>query len=206
MLLSSSNRKYPPFPLLSYFPVGVCLRCLVHHILLLIAYVYPGKTRNLFSLLLGSLWWLQIVEYALAWRSYSFICTLHHLIIIIVQTYLKTLNLWNACQIYCECVSKIKHILSVIHFTTCRAVCFQFTHSPYDGWENIYIPCLIIKSKVWTITRCLGLGHETILCPVCLSIFFFIYIYTCVCVCVWLCVFDRKQVCLFLRVDLNWGN
>ena len=34
-----------------------------------------------------------------------------------------------ACQIYfVECVSKIKHILSVIHNTICGAVCFQFTH------------------------------------------------------------------------------
>ena len=68
-----------------------------------------------------------------ACRSHSFVCTLHHLIIIIVQTYLKTLNLYNACQIYfVECVSKIKHILSVIHYTICGAVCFQFTHFPCD--------------------------------------------------------------------------
>ena len=33
MWLSSSNRKYQPFPLLSYFSVVVCLRCLLHHIL-----------------------------------------------------------------------------------------------------------------------------------------------------------------------------
>ena len=38
MLLSSSNRKYPSFPLLSYFSVVVCLRCLLHHIMSLIAY------------------------------------------------------------------------------------------------------------------------------------------------------------------------
>ena len=39
--------------------------------------------------------------------------------------------------------------------------------------ERIYILCLIIiiKSEVWTITHCLGLGHETMLCAVCLSIF-----------------------------------
>ena len=39
-------------------------------------------------------------------------------------------------------MSKIEHILSVIHYTIhytiCRAVCFQFTHSPCDDWENIY--------------------------------------------------------------------
>ena len=39
-----------------------------------------------------------------------------YLIMIIVQTYRKTLNLYNACQIYfVECVNKIKPIFSVIH-------------------------------------------------------------------------------------------
>ena len=40
--------------------------------------------------------------------------------------------------------------------------------------ERIYILCLIIiiKSEVWTITHCLGLGHETMMSAVCLSIFF----------------------------------
>ena len=39
--------------------------------------------------------------------------------------------------------------------------------------ERIYVLCLIIiiKSEVWTITHCLGLGHETMVCAVCLSIF-----------------------------------
>ena len=45
----------------------------------------------------------------------------------------------NTCQIYfVECVSKIKHILSVIHYTICGAVCFQFTHFSCDDWRNIY--------------------------------------------------------------------
>ena len=68
-------------------------------------------------------------------------------------------------------MSKIRHILSVIHYTICGAVCFQFTHFPCDVW--IYILCLIIiiKSEVWTITHCLGLGHETMVCTVCLSVF-----------------------------------
>ena len=40
--------------------------------------------------------------------------------------------------------------------------------------ERIYILCLIfiIKSEVWTITHCLGSGHETMVSTVCLSIFF----------------------------------
>ena len=38
---------------------------------------------------------------------------------------------------------------------------------------RIYILCLIIivKSEVWIITHCLGLGHETMVFAVCLSIF-----------------------------------
>ena len=35
-------------------------------------------------------------------------------------------------------VSKIKHILSNIHYTICGTVCFQFTHFLRDDWENIY--------------------------------------------------------------------
>ena len=39
--------------------------------------------------------------------------------------------------------------------------------------ERIYIVCLIIiiKSEVLTITHCLGLGHETMMSPVSISIF-----------------------------------
>ena len=42
--------------------------------------------------------------------------------------------------------------------------------------ERTYILCLIIiiNSEVWTITYCLGLGHETMVCAVCLSIFLWI--------------------------------
>ena len=46
----------------------------------------PGKPRICFSLVLCSLWWVQIVGYVLACRSYSFVCTLHHLIIIQSQS------------------------------------------------------------------------------------------------------------------------
>ena len=47
--------------------------------------------------------------------------------------------------------------------------------------ERIYILCLIIiiKSEVWTITHCLGLGHETMVCAVCLSMFL-LQIYVCI--------------------------
>ena len=43
-------------------------------------------------------------------------------------------------------------------------------------WLGEYALCLIIiiKSEVWTIIHCLGLGHETMVCAVCLSIFLWI--------------------------------
>ena len=48
MLLSSSNWKYPPFPLFTYFPVVVCLRCLLHHILSLIVYIFRENREFVF--------------------------------------------------------------------------------------------------------------------------------------------------------------
>ena len=36
---------------------------------------------------------------------------------------------------------------------------------------NILFLIIIIKSEVWTITHCLGLGHETMVCAVCLPVF-----------------------------------
>ena len=45
----------------------------------------------------------------------------------------------------------------------------------HKTWR-IYMPCLIIiiESEVWTFTHCLGLGHETMVSAVCLSIFLWI--------------------------------
>ena len=102
-----------------------------------------------------------------------------------------TISLSSLCKLICrhwtykmpvkiyfvECVSKIKHILSVIHYTICGAVCFQFTRFPCDDWENIY--CVLLSSSnrkyVLFIAHCLGLGHETMVSAICLSIFLLKY-------------------------------
>ena len=111
-------------------------------------------------------------------RSYSFVCTLHQ-----PTHYHHCANLSLHIELmiclpdkFCR-VCKIEHVLIVIHYSIYGAVCFQFTQFPRDGWENILL-CLIIiiKSEVWTIIHCLGLGHETMVCAVCLFIFFFLYI------------------------------
>ena len=187
MLLSSSNRKYPPFPFLSYFVRGCVSEMIVTSYSVTYCIYIPEKNPGiLFSLLLHSLRWVQIVGYVLACRSYSLVCALYHVIIIILQTYLNTLNLLNASQIYfVECVSNIKHILSVIHHTIYGAVCFQFSVFPWWWLREyiyiyMYILCLIIItiSEVWTIIHCVGLGHETKVCAVWLSIFLYIHPYT----------------------------
>ena len=80
--------------------------------------------------------------------------------------------------LYNECVSKIRRIFSVIHYTICGAKCYQFTHF-FVMIARICILCLItiIKSEVCTITNCLGLGHETMVFTVCLSVFLYFYDY-----------------------------
>ena len=51
MLLASSDRKYQPYPLLSYFSVVVCLRCLLHHILSLVAYTFRDNRDFVFIII-----------------------------------------------------------------------------------------------------------------------------------------------------------
>ena len=84
------NQKYQPYPLLSYFFVVVCLRCLLHHILSLIAYTFL-ETRDFVFIIIVQFMMssISLIRFGLQIVS---VC-LYHLIIIIVQTYLKTLNL-----------------------------------------------------------------------------------------------------------------
>ena len=137
MLLSSSNRKYPPFPLLSYFSVVVCLRCLLHHILSLIAYTFRENWEFVFIIIVQFMmsaniqirFDLQIVLVCL----YSTPSHYHHCADLSEGIEcIKCLS-----DIFCR-VCKIKHILSVINYTIYGAVCSQFTHFPCDDGENIY--------------------------------------------------------------------
>ena len=49
-------------------------------------------------------------------------------------------------------VSKIKHIFSVIHCTLYGALCFQFTHFPYDDWENIHFVLLSLSNGKYELS------------------------------------------------------
>ena len=65
-ILSSSNRKYPHFPLFSYFSVVVCLRCLLHHILSLIVYTFRENREFVFNSI------VQFMMSANSWIRFGF--------------------------------------------------------------------------------------------------------------------------------------
>ena len=84
-----------------------------------VVHIHPGTAGLYFFYHCTVLWCAQILGYIIAWLSYSFVCTLHYLIIIIMQIYLNVMTLENTCQLNSvECVSKIKSILSVIFHAT----------------------------------------------------------------------------------------
>ena len=55
-------------------------------------------------------------------------------VIIIMQIYLMTLRINNACHVFSvECVSKMKSILSLYY----RGLCFRLTHFSCDDFDNM---------------------------------------------------------------------
>ena len=155
------------FPWLCAWDVCCIIFCHLLHI-------RSGKNRKLFSLLLCSLWWVQIFGYVLACRSYSFV----------VQ---YTISLSSLCKLiwrHWTYKMPVRYILSNVWVRL--SIFSPLSIIQYVGLyvfslpislvmiERIYMyTCLIviIKSEVWTITHCLGLGRETLVSAVCLSIF-----------------------------------
>ena len=101
-------------------------------------------------------------------------------------------NIWwsnTGCiyiYIYVWCVFVFIYVDFILYIYGCRVFLMSWINHyqeltgvhlsliwPVWARFNIYILCLIIiiKSEVWTITHCLGLGNETMVCAVCLSIF-----------------------------------
>ena len=126
------SHRYHIFPWLCAWDVCYIVFC---HLLP----IHCGKTGNLLSLLLHSLWWVQIVGHI--WLA-DRICLFVNYTISLSSLYKLIWRHWtykSACQIYfIECVSKIKDVFSVIHYTMYGAVCFQFTHFPCDDWKHTY--------------------------------------------------------------------
>ena len=87
LISSSWNRKYQHLSLLSYFPVVVSEVAVSWYS---VSCIISRESWVLFRLLLCN-------DFVYAWNLYSFVCILHviYLIIIIVQTYLEVLNIYN---------------------------------------------------------------------------------------------------------------
>ena len=138
MSLSSSNRKYPYFPLLSYFSVVVCLRCLLHHILSLIACTFRENRKFVFIIIVQIMmsanirirFGLQIILVCL----YSTPSHYHHCANLSEGIELKRMPVrYTLSSVWVRL-----GIFSVNHYTIYGAVCFQFIHFSCDDWENIY--------------------------------------------------------------------
>ena len=81
----------------------------------------------------------------------------------------------NACQLDCLDMSKIKTILSIIFiFTILGCVSSAYPILLWWSRECVLYLIIIIKPEVWIINHCLGLGHETMVCTVCLTMFFWV--------------------------------
>ena len=159
MLLSSSNRKYPPFPLLSYFTVVVCLRCLLHHMLSLIAYAVYDECKYLDTFWLADRTRL-LIQYTISLSSLCKLIWRHWTYKMSVRYILS--SVWVRLSIFSP--------LSIIQYVGLYVFSLPISLVMI---KRIYILCpiVIIKSEVWTTTHCLGLGHETMVSAVCLSIF-----------------------------------
>ena len=176
MLLSSSNRKYPPFPLFSYFSVVVCLRCLLHHILSLIVYTFRENREFVF---------ISIVQFMMSVNS-----RIRFGLQIVFASLYITPSHYHHCANFIwrhwtyemfvrynlSSVSVRLRILSQLSIIQYVGPCAINLPIPFVMTKKIYIICLIIiiKSEVWTITHCLGLGHETMVCAVCFFILLWI--------------------------------
>ena len=159
------------FPVVIKFSVVVCLRCLLHHILSRIAYTFRENWDFVLIII------VQLMMSANSRTRYGlqivFVCLYitpshyHHCANLSVDIELMQCLPDILCR-----VCKIEHILLVMNYSIYGAACFQFTQFPRNSWENI-LRCLImiIKTEVRTIIHLLGLGHETMVCAVCIFIF-----------------------------------
>ena len=173
LLLSSSNRKYQPFPLLSYFSHGCVPKVVVPAYCVDFTYI-PGKLRFAFFNFCTALWRVPIVEYIMARWLDSFVCTLHYLIIIIMHTIWRY---WTSKIFVRYILSSVCLRLSELSFMQYMGLCVF--SSPFSLMMIVrkYVLHLITitNSELWPICHCLWLGHDTMVCAEWLFIFLYIW-------------------------------
>ena len=155
------------------FSVVVCLRCLLHHIQSLIVYTFRENREFVFISIVQFIMSANIrIRFGLQIVFVSFYITpshYHHCGNFIWRhwTYKMPIR-YNLSSVWVRL--RIFSQLSIIQNV---GLCVFNLPISFVMTEIIYILCLItiIKSEVWSITHCLGLGHEKMVCAVCLSIF-----------------------------------
>ena len=154
----------------------VCLRCLLHHILSFIVYTFRVIREN------REFVFISVVQFMMSANSR----TRFGLQIVFVCFYITPSHYHHCANfIWRHWTYKMPVRYNLLSVWVRLSISSQFSIIQYVGLcvfslpisfvmiERIYIFCLIIiiKSEIWTNTHCLGLGYETIVCAVCLSIF-----------------------------------
>ena len=151
----------------------MCLRCLLHYILSLIAYTFRENREFFFHYYCAvydkcqysDMFWLAdrtrlFVQYTISLSSLCKLIWRHWTYKMPVRYILS--SVWVRLNIFSP--------LSIIQYVGLYVFSLPISLVMI---ERIYIICLIIiiKSEVWTITHCLGSGHVTMVSAVCLFIF-----------------------------------
>ena len=96
-----------------------CVSEIVTIIFCHLLHIYLGNTGTLFLLLMFSQWYLQTIGYIMACRSCSFVCRLHHLIIITMHFLSEGIELLKCLSgICCRVCVRLRQFsqLSFIHY------------------------------------------------------------------------------------------
>ena len=141
-------------------------------------HIYLGNTGTLFplfvfSLLMFSLWYLQTIGCIIACRSCSFVLQItpshyHHNTDIWRHWTNKILVRYICCRV---CVYDWDYSRNYLSFNIWGCVSSAYPIRLSWLWECVLYFIVMIKPEVWIINHCLGLGHETMVCAVCLIMF-----------------------------------
>ena len=123
------------FPIVIIFFRGCVPEMFLHHILSLIAYTFRENREFVFIIIVQFI--MSVKTFWLADRIRLFVhCTIS--LSLLCKLIWRHWTYKMLVRYILSSVSKIKHILSVIHYTICGAVCFQFTHFSFYDWGNMY--------------------------------------------------------------------
>ena len=138
---------------------GCTIICCRFHIYIYPIYI-PGKLCSI----------MMCANNRVLYDPYSLVCRSHYHIIFIIQTFLKALDFKNPCQVHsflsvCLELSQLSQLFFMQYVGLCV---FSFRFFSYNDCGHTTTIITIIKSEVWPICHCLGLGNETTVCIVCL--------------------------------------